>query len=39
MQQTCIMNARNERGRDSKNFGERITGIRVVIEKIWIKEF
>jgi hypothetical protein len=33
------MNASNERGCDSKNFGVRITGIRVVVEKIWLKEF
>jgi hypothetical protein len=32
------MNAWNERGRDSKNFGARITGIGVVAEKIWLKD-
>jgi hypothetical protein len=33
------MNAWNERWRDSDNFGARITGIGVVVEKIWWKEF
>jgi hypothetical protein len=33
------MNALNERGCDSKSFGTRITGIRVMVEKIWLKEF
>jgi hypothetical protein len=34
MQQTCIMNAWNERGSDSKNFGERITEFGVTVAKI-----
>jgi hypothetical protein len=29
------MNAWNERGSDSKNFGERITEIGVIVAKIW----
>jgi hypothetical protein len=29
------MNAQKERGSDSRNFGIRITGFRVVVEKIW----
>jgi hypothetical protein len=29
------MNAWNERGSDSKNFGERITEFGVTVEKIW----
>jgi hypothetical protein len=29
------MNAQKERGSDSKNFGTRITGFGVVVEKIW----
>jgi hypothetical protein len=32
------MNATNERESDSKNFGARITKIRVTVEKIWLKE-
>jgi hypothetical protein len=28
------MNVQKERGSDSKNFGTRITGFRVVVEKI-----
>jgi hypothetical protein len=31
----CDMNAHKERGSDSKNFGTRITGFGVVVEKIW----
>jgi hypothetical protein len=38
MQQTCIMNAWNERGCGSENFGVRITEIRFTIEKIWLFE-
>jgi hypothetical protein len=38
MQQTCIMNARNERGSDHENFGATITRIIVVVEKIWLFE-
>jgi hypothetical protein len=34
MQQTCIMNAWNERGSDSENFCARITEIGVTVEKI-----
>jgi hypothetical protein len=34
MQQTCIMNAWNETGSDSENFGERITEIGVMVAKI-----
>jgi hypothetical protein len=30
----CYMNAQNERGSDSKNFGTRITGFGVEVEKI-----
>jgi hypothetical protein len=30
----CYMNAEKERGSDSENFGTRITGFRVVVEKI-----
>jgi hypothetical protein len=32
------MNARKEKGTDSKNFGTRITGFGVVVGKIWIFE-
>jgi hypothetical protein len=32
------MNAQKERGSDSKNFGTRIIGFGVVVEKIWIFE-
>jgi hypothetical protein len=32
------MDAPNVRGRDLENFGARIIGIRVVVEKIWLKE-
>jgi hypothetical protein len=39
MQQTGIMNAWNKRGSDSEKFVTRISGIRVVVEKIWLKEF
>jgi hypothetical protein len=38
MQQTCIMNAWNERGCGSKNFGAKITKIGFAVEKIWMKE-
>jgi hypothetical protein len=31
----CYMNVEKERGSDSMNFGTRITGIGVVVEKIW----
>jgi hypothetical protein len=31
----CYINAQKERGSDSKNFGTRITGFGVVVEKIW----
>jgi hypothetical protein len=31
----CYMNAEKERGSDSMNFGTRITGFGVVVEKIW----
>jgi hypothetical protein len=34
MQQTCYMNAQKERGSDSENFGTRIIGFGVVVEKI-----
>jgi hypothetical protein len=34
-----LMNAEDERGSDSKNFGARITKIRVTVAKIWRKEF
>jgi hypothetical protein len=30
------MNAQKERGSNSENFGTRITGFGVVVEKIWI---
>jgi hypothetical protein len=30
----CYMNAQKERGSDSKNFGTRIIGFEVVVEKI-----
>jgi hypothetical protein len=30
----CYMNAQKERGNDSENFGTRITGFGVVVEKI-----
>jgi hypothetical protein len=30
----CFMNAQKERGSDSENFGTRITGFGVVVEKI-----
>jgi hypothetical protein len=29
------MNTYNERSSDSENFGERINGVGVVVEKIW----
>jgi hypothetical protein len=32
------MKARNERGRDSGNFGARIIGIGVAVEKIWLNK-
>jgi hypothetical protein len=32
------MNAQNERGSDSKNFGERIIEFGVTVAKIWRKE-
>jgi hypothetical protein len=32
------MDAQNTRERDPKNFSIRITEIRVVVEKIWLKE-
>jgi hypothetical protein len=32
------MNAWNDRGSDSKNFGERITEFGVMVAKIWQKE-
>jgi hypothetical protein len=38
MQQTFIMNAWNERGCGSENFGVKITKIRFMVEKIWTKE-
>jgi hypothetical protein len=31
----CYMNAQKERGTDSENFGIRITGFGVGVEKIW----
>jgi hypothetical protein len=34
----CYMNALKERGSDSENFGTRITGFGVVVEKIRIFE-
>jgi hypothetical protein len=34
MKQTCIINAWNERGSDSENFGERITEFEVTVAKI-----
>jgi hypothetical protein len=34
----CYMNAQKERGRDSENFGERITEFGVAVAKIWRKE-
>jgi hypothetical protein len=34
MQQTCIMNAQNERVKDSENFGARIAKIGVAVVKI-----
>jgi hypothetical protein len=34
----CYINVEKERGSDSKNFGARITGFGVVVEKIWISE-
>jgi hypothetical protein len=34
----CYMNAQKERESDSENFGTRITGFGVVVEKIWIFE-
>jgi hypothetical protein len=37
MQQTCIMNACNERESDSENFGERITEFEVTVAKKWRK--
>jgi hypothetical protein len=33
------MNAYDERGSDSENFGARITEIGVTVAKIWRKEF
>jgi hypothetical protein len=38
MQQTCIMNAWQERGSDYEHFGTRIDEIRVTVVKIWRKE-
>jgi hypothetical protein len=38
MQQTCIINAWNERVNDSEKFGARIAEIRVAVAKIWWKE-
>jgi hypothetical protein len=38
MQQTFIMNAWNERGCGSENFGVKITKIGFMVEKIWTKE-
>jgi hypothetical protein len=35
---TCIMNAWNERGCGSENFGARITEIGFTVEKIWLFE-
>jgi hypothetical protein len=34
MKQTCLMNAKNERGIDFENFGARITEVGVVVGKI-----
>jgi hypothetical protein len=34
IQQTYIMNASNKRESDSEDFGAKIIGIRVVVEKI-----
>jgi hypothetical protein len=31
----CYMNAQKERGSDSENFGTRIAGFGVGVEKIW----
>jgi hypothetical protein len=31
----CFMNVQKERESDSENFGTRITGLGVVVEKIW----
>jgi hypothetical protein len=31
----CYMDAQKERGSDSENFGTRITGFGVGVEKIW----
>jgi hypothetical protein len=31
----CYMNVQKERESDSKNFGTRITGFGVMVEKIW----
>jgi hypothetical protein len=31
----CLMNVQKERESDSENFDTRITGFRVVVEKIW----
>jgi hypothetical protein len=31
----CYMNVHKERESDSENFGTRITGFGVVVEKIW----
>jgi hypothetical protein len=39
MQQTCIMNAWNERVNDFQKFGARITEIGIAVAKIWRKEF
>jgi hypothetical protein len=39
MQQTCIINAWNERWSDYEDFDARIAEIRVAVEKIWWKEF
>jgi predicted ATP-binding protein involved in virulence len=35
MDSHCYMNARKERGSDSENFGTRITGFGVVVQKIY----
>jgi hypothetical protein len=38
MPQTCIMNACDERGMDSEDFGARIAEIEVAVEKIWLSD-
>jgi hypothetical protein len=38
IQQTCIMNALNERVNDSTKFGARIAEIGVAVAKIWQNE-